>query len=95
MTNVLKELDREHSIDAFAFYFSGLVRPLVEVMGMLHRPFRFDFGLRYLHRTFPMKDQDTIKRFLYVRDMDELRKNVDEIGMLFKETALQVRRQVR
>ncbi len=90
-TNVIKELDREHSIDAFAFYFGGMVRPLVETMGMLHRPFRFDFGLRYLHKTFPMEDQKLIERFLYVRDMDELRKHVNEIDMLLKKIANQVR----
>lgn len=90
-TNVLKELDREHSIDAFFFYFSGMVKPLVEVMGILHRPFRFDFGLRYLHKTFPLEDQKLIENFLYVRTMNEVRENTEKIELLFKQTATQIR----
>lgn len=88
---VLKELDRRHPIDAFGFYFGGVLRPLVELMGILHRPFRFDFGFRYLHKTFPEVDQKAIERLLYVRDTDELRARMAEADHLFGE----VRRRVR
>ena len=52
-TNVFKELDRGHTVDAFAFYFNGMVKPLIELLGMIYRPFRFDFGFRYLSRSLP------------------------------------------
>jgi hypothetical protein len=34
---LFKELDRGNPIDAFTFYHSGMLRPLVEVIGMLYR----------------------------------------------------------
>jgi len=45
---VEKEVRRAHPIDALAFY-QALVRMLVEILGMQYRPFRYDFGARYLH----------------------------------------------
>jgi predicted nucleotidyltransferase len=88
---VLKEFDRNHPIDAFAFYFAGMIRPLVEIMGMLHRPFRFDFGLRYLHRTFPEQDQRTIENLLYVKGFEDLEAKALEAHRLFEEIRHQVR----
>src|SRR5262249_26027420 len=37
-TIVEKELARGHSLDAIGFYFGGLLRPLIELVGMRHRP---------------------------------------------------------
>lgn len=90
-TEVLKELDRGQTIDAFGFYFGGLVRPVVELMGMLHRPFKFDFGLRYLHRTFPERDQAAVERLLFVRSAQDLEARVAEVERMFEETRSRVR----
>jgi predicted nucleotidyltransferase len=90
-TLVLKELDRGNSIDAFAFYFGGLLKPLVELMGMLHRPFQFDFNLRYLHKSFPEKDRKTIENLLYVPSEKILRERISIIDTLFDETRLKVK----
>jgi len=91
-TEVLKELDRGHSVDAFAFYFDGIVRPLVELMGMLHRPFRYDFGLRYLHKSFPENDRKQIEDLLYVCTVDEMKDRVLKADRLFHETRLLVQK---
>jgi hypothetical protein len=91
---VFKELDRGHSIDAFGFYFGGVLRPLVELMGILHRPYRYDFGLRYLHKTFPEHDQKAIERFLYVRDAAELRDRMTEADRFFTLISHQVRQKL-
>ena len=90
-TEVHKELDRGHPIDAFAFYHSGMVRPLVEVLGMRHRPFRYDFGLRYLGRTFPRDLHGAIERLLYVRDAAELREKAIEVETRFRGAVAEVR----
>ncbi|MBX3016926.1 MAG: hypothetical protein KF767_03475 [Bdellovibrionaceae bacterium] len=68
----LKELRRGHPIDAISFYQNGLVRPLVEVMAMNYRPYRWDFGLRYLHRDFPEAEQKLIQELSYVADVADL-----------------------
>lgn len=88
---VLKELDRYHPIDAFSFYFGGVLRPLVELMGMLHRPFRYDFGFRYLHKTFPEADQKTIEQLMYVQDTETLRDRMTEADRLFGEFISRIR----
>lgn len=87
---VLKELDRRHPIDAYGFYFGAVVRALVELMGILHRPFRYDFGLRYLHKTFPETEQKVIERLIYVQDAKTLRERMAEADLLFGEVSRRV-----
>lgn len=87
---VLKELDREHPIDAYSFYFMAVIRPMVELMGILYRPFRYDFGLRYLHRTFPEKDQKLIERLIYVGDAAALRERMIEADRLIGDVIRRV-----
>lgn len=48
-----KELARGRSLDAHGFHHRMVVVPLVALLGMVHRPLRFDFGLRYLHEELP------------------------------------------
>ena len=48
-----KELSRGRVLDAHAMYHAMVVTPLVTLLGMLHRPLRFDFGQRYLHVELP------------------------------------------
>lgn len=91
---VLKELDRGHSIDAFGFYFGAVLKPLVELMGILHRPFRYDFGLRYLHKTFPGADQKIIEQLLYIKDVQTLRERMAEADRLFGEVIHRVRQKL-
>lgn len=90
-TTVMKELDREHPIDSFHFYYAGMLRPLVEVLGMLHRSSRYDFGLRYLHKDFPSELQETIKSFLYPIDEKSLKESAIKTEKLFRETLIQLK----
>lgn len=90
-TLVLKELARGQVIDAFSFYQTGLVRPLAEVMGMLHRPFKFDFGLRYLHRHFPAEAREQIQELCYVSSPDELAGRAEQADRMLQEALAQVR----
>lgn len=83
---VMKEIERGHAIDAFSFYFGGLLKPLVELLGLLYRPERFDFGFRYLHKDFPKELQDTIQSLLYVNDVNSLKGNALKTEKLFRET---------
>lgn len=82
-TLVHKELERGNSIDAIWFYQNGLVRPLVEIMGMRYRPFKYDFGMRYIHRTFPLNDQKLIEQLNYVIDTNDLKNKLDLVEKSF------------
>lgn len=86
LTLVQKEIARGKSIDAFAFYMGGVIRPLVELLGIIHRPFRFDFGLRYLHTVFPEKERELIHNLIYVHHLDDLKEKIVVAEKFFKET---------
>jgi hypothetical protein len=87
-TLVQKEIARKRPIDAMAFYrtFVGF---LVELYGMKYRPYRYDFGLRYLHTDFPEEIQNEIEKFLYVSNLTEIQKNMpvveNRISLLLTE----------
>jgi len=89
-TEVFKEIDRGHFIDAYAFYFSGIIKPLVELLGMMHRPFRFDFGLRYIHKTFPETEQRAIETLLQIQSLKDLGEKTRAAELLFDKVKIQV-----
>ena len=90
-TLVLKELDRGNLIDAFNYYQNGIFRPLVELLGMIHRPFHFDFGLRYLKHSLPSDVYDQLEELLIFDSVETLRKNAQSAEDLFNKTAATVR----
>lgn len=68
---VAKELSRGHALEAFGFY-QTLLRALIELLGMQHRPERFDFGWRYVDRELPAPAQALIARHSFVASADAL-----------------------
>jgi hypothetical protein len=64
---VAKELERGHALEALGFH-QALLRALIELLGMRHRPERFDFGWRYVERELPPAAQALIARHAYVAD---------------------------
>ncbi len=85
VTQVLKALDRRRNAEAFAFYYHGLLRKLVELLGMRFRPYRYDFELRYLERDFPQKEQESIHEYMKYVDPDDLRKKVESVEQDIRE----------
>ena len=79
-TTTLKALDRGQMVDAFHFYQAGMVRPLIELLGMVHRPFQFDFGFRYLERTMPVQIYRKLEPLLFVSDLTTLRVRTDAVA---------------
>jgi hypothetical protein len=71
-TLALKAIERGHEVDALGFYQNALVRPLIEVLGMIYRPFKSDFGMRYVHSSFPPEFQKLIKNLNYVSCFEDL-----------------------
>jgi predicted nucleotidyltransferase len=68
---VEKELARGHPLEALGFY-QVLVRALIDVLGIQHRPDRFDFGWRYVERELPAAAQQLIARHAFVPDASAL-----------------------
>ncbi len=90
---VLKPLDRHQHTEAFAFFYHGLLRRLVELMGIRFRPYRFDFELRYLERDFPEKERQSIRKYMTYVDPDDLRKKVELIDQDIKANLALIRKQ--
>ncbi|MCB0355384.1 MAG: nucleotidyltransferase domain-containing protein [Bdellovibrionales bacterium] len=90
-TLVLKEIARGHEIDAIGFYQNALVRPLIEVLGMIYRPFQADFGMRYVHSSFPPELQKLITNLNYVASFEDLPAKVMEAEEAFHRAVELVR----
>ena len=82
---VFKELDRGNAIDAYAFYYSGMLRPLIEVMGLIYRPYRFDFGFRYLKPSLPTDLYLRIEPLFFVGNLNLLQENAMAVDELFTD----------
>ena len=85
-TTTFKALERGHAVDSFHFYQAGMVRPLVEVLGIVHRPFQFDFGYRFLKRSLPGEIFRQLEPLLFVPDLAELRTRVAAVEEMFNAT---------
>jgi hypothetical protein len=81
-TIVEKELARGRALDAIGFYFSGLMRPLIELVGMRYRPERFDYGWRYLHDELPVELQRQLEGLAYVDSPARISGNLAAVDRL-------------
>jgi hypothetical protein len=79
-----KEIARGRTIDAFGFYLGFAVRPVLTVLGMLHRPDRFDYGFRYVKDELPADAMKQIERLCYVASPDQLLGRVEEANAIFR-----------
>ena len=90
-TEVYKELDRGNGVDAVVYFQAAMLKQLVEVLGMLHRPYHFDFGFRYLKRSFPPDVYSFVEKCSFVSDLKMLRVIAGETEELFYKSVDQVK----
>lgn len=83
-----KELARGRSVDAWRMYQAYCVDPAVAALGMLHRPERWDFGLRYVHSDLPPEEALAVQRLCYVGTTEELSARAAEADALFRRTVV-------
>jgi hypothetical protein len=79
-----KELARGRALDAFGFY-QALLRLLVELAGLRHRPDRFDYGWRYLHHDLPASLQARLAELAYVAGPEQLAGRLPRADALHQE----------
>lgn len=83
---VEKELARGRTIDAFEFYIAFAIRPVLTVLGMLHRPDRFDYGFRYVKEELPAETVKTVERLCYIASPSELPSRLPGARSVFNES---------
>ncbi len=71
-----KELDRGRPIDAWHFYGSMLIQPLVTLLRMNHCPERFEFSTRYLDRDLPEEIASRVRALLFFADESSLAQQI-------------------
>jgi hypothetical protein len=86
-----KELARGRPVDAFAMYFHTSVQPLLAILGMRHRPERWDFALRYLNEEFPADVARAVERLCYVPGPSALEERFAEADRLLQGTVAELR----
>lgn len=69
---VKKEIYREHLVDAIGNYHNWTLLPLVELLGMIYRPHRYDFELKYFSRDFPRPIVDRVTPLFCIANLEDL-----------------------
>lgn len=67
-----KEINRQSPTDAFIFYWSYTVAPLIEVLRIKHSPHHWNFGSRYLNKHLPADIANKLQSLFYVKDLGDL-----------------------
>jgi hypothetical protein len=75
---VEKELARGRPLEALGYY-QVLLRALLEVLGMEHRPDRFDFGWRYVETQLPEHARALLAHYAFIADERELRERAPRL----------------
>jgi hypothetical protein len=78
-----KEIHRGNSIEAIQFYYNYTLRPLVEVLRMIHAPERYNFHTRYVHYEFPADVVHQLEQLYYVSSLDDLRTKQKDASAMF------------
>jgi hypothetical protein len=74
-----KELARGRPLEALGFY-QALLRALLEVLGIEHRPDRFDFNWRYVETQLPADARTLLARYAFVADEQALRERAPQLA---------------
>jgi len=69
---VKKEIYRGHLVDAIGNYHDWTLLPLVELLGMIYRPHRYDFELKYFSRDFPPEIVARVAPLFCIANLEDL-----------------------
>ncbi len=75
---VLKELHRGNDVEALQFYHGMTLRPLLELLRILHCPARFNFHTRYFYYDLPSDVIERLEPLFFVSGPEDLRQKHQE-----------------
>ncbi|NEU75876.1 nucleotidyltransferase domain-containing protein [Hassallia byssoidea VB512170] len=87
---VKKEINRGHLAQAIVNYQSYTLRNLVELLGMLYRPYRYDFTIKYFNRDFPSEVVARVEPLFCITDLADLANKQQLAEEMFAETLSRV-----
>jgi predicted nucleotidyltransferase len=83
---VKKEINRGHLVSAISNYHSYTLQPLVELLGMVYRPERYDFKTKYFYRDFPTEVIARVEPLYCVMHLADLASKRQQAEVIFAET---------
>jgi len=83
---VKKEINRGHLVAAISNYHAYTLQPLVELMGMVYRPDRYDFKTKYFYRDFPTVVVARVEPLYCVMNLADLTLKQQRAELFFAET---------
>jgi hypothetical protein len=92
---VKKELNRGHLAEAVANYHAYTLQPLVEVLGMVYRPYRYDYKFRYISRDFPPEVMSRVEPLFCVININDLAEKQQAAELMFTETLPRVEEMIQ
>jgi predicted nucleotidyltransferase len=82
---VKKEIYRGHLAEAIGNYQAWTLLPLVEVLGTIYRPYRYDFKLKYFSRDFPAEIVDRVTPLFCIASLEDLAAKQQTAASYFAE----------
>lgn len=79
-----KEILRGRYIDALAYYFDLMLKPLIRLLRIKYNPLHYNFELRYLYDELPEKIVKEIEELFSIKDIADLRLKYDMVIELYK-----------
>jgi hypothetical protein len=89
---VTKEVERRQPIEAVAYYHALILRPLVEMLRIIHDPIRHDFHTRYVYHAFPRDVIERLEPLFFPRDLEDLEAKRLDAREWFEQLAREVGR---
>jgi hypothetical protein len=83
---VKKEINRGYLVSAISNYQTYTLQPLIELLGMVYRPERYDFRTKYFYRDFPPEAIARVESLYCVMNLADLASKQQQAEVLFAET---------
>jgi predicted nucleotidyltransferase len=84
-TLVRKEINRGHWVDAVSNYHAWTLQPLIELLNIAYRPYRYDFKAKYFSRDLPPEVVARVEPLYSVIDLAELAEKQQLAEVFFAE----------
>lgn len=87
---VTKEIERDHPVEAVAYYHGATLRPLVEMLRTRYAPVRHDFYTRYVYDELPDSVLDRLEPLFFPADLEDLAAKRSDAEAWFDELSREV-----
>ncbi len=82
---IKKAIQRGLYTEAYPLYFTFIVRHLVVMLNIIHRPEKVDFNLRYIYRDYPKADYELIESALQISNINELENKFNKLLVKYED----------